>query len=155
MLKLGKSVSWGEISEMAGDWDKAQKRERERSNDLNARFNKLYVNAVQEERNPSWRKEVRPGVHQAAVGQKCSYCSKPGHQVSECWQRLGMCFVCGSAEHRLRDCPKHWPRVSPMGACSYCQKTGHQVSECWRRLGKCLLCGSSEHRLRVCPRHRS
>ena len=36
---------------------------------------------------------------------RCDWCGIRGHQYRNCWRRLGLCLRCGSAEHRIRNCP--------------------------------------------------
>ena len=89
MLNIGKSVSWREISEMAGEWDRTQKRGKRRCDNLNVRYDKLLgVSAVQKKGD-----EVRNDAQPLAPGETCLYCNKPGHQLSECWLRLGKCLL--------------------------------------------------------------
>ena len=35
----------------------------------------------------------------------CNYCHRPGHYKSDCRVAKGLCVVCGSGRHMLRDCP--------------------------------------------------
>lgn len=35
----------------------------------------------------------------------CRFCRKKGHIKVNCWRYRGFCLVCGSAEHRIADCP--------------------------------------------------
>ena len=37
----------------------------------------------------------------------CDFCHRLGHVSHECRSRLGLCFVCGSGAHFLRDCPDY------------------------------------------------
>ncbi|KAJ6806706.1 uncharacterized protein M6B38_107100 [Iris pallida] len=93
--------------------------------------------------------------------------------------RLGRCLLCGSAEHRCRECPEsqttmtqvatgarapteqprgpplqtqQTPRQQYVTSCPFCRKPGHDWSKYRMRLDKCLLCGASYHQLRECPK---
>ena len=39
-------------------------------------------------------------------GKFCNYCKLSGHVVRDCRRRLGQCFLCGSGEHRIANCPE-------------------------------------------------
>ena len=39
-------------------------------------------------------------------GMLCNYCEKPNHVRRDCRKRLGLCLVCGSADHRVATCPE-------------------------------------------------
>ena len=36
----------------------------------------------------------------------CHYCKRRGHIKNTCWRLNNKCLACGSAEHRIKDCPK-------------------------------------------------
>lgn len=44
----------------------------------------------------------------------CHWCGKRGHTEDSCWVKAGACLVCGSAEHKLRQCPRFVPREIPV-----------------------------------------
>ena len=44
-------------------------------------------------------------------GVTCHYCRMPGHIKRECRKLHNQCFVCGSPDHRIADCPER--RTSP------------------------------------------
>ena len=111
MLRMGKSVSWSEIMEIAEEFDKQQKRAvRTRGDDLDARLNKLYVAAVQggDDDQPSRGMQRAPAVKTGGVNDEgCSFCHNPNHVMEDCWRRLGRCLLCGSDKHLFKDCPRH------------------------------------------------
>ena len=37
----------------------------------------------------------------------CGYCGGTSHSEDQCWKKLGKCFVCGSDQHTIKDCPKN------------------------------------------------
>ena len=36
----------------------------------------------------------------------CEYCHRPNHSIEHCRRRLGLCLLCGSAEHQYLQCPR-------------------------------------------------
>ena len=45
----------------------------------------------------------------------CNYCHRPGHYKRDCREAKGLCLVCGSGRHRLRDCPhREFGHVAPL-----------------------------------------
>ena len=43
----------------------------------------------------------------ATEGKKnCGYCGGTTHGEEQCWKKQGRCFVCGSDQHTIKDCPK-------------------------------------------------
>lgn len=37
--------------------------------------------------------------------EQCRFCGKC-HSGTQCWRKAGPCYICGSLEHQMRDCPK-------------------------------------------------
>lgn len=60
------------------------------------------------ERTP--RNIVRQNVDFRRMAMSCSYCKRLGHEIGDCRARWNLCFICGSEEHFLRDCPQFNPR---------------------------------------------
>jgi len=45
----------------------------------------------------------------------CNYCHRPGHYKRDCREAKGLCLVCGSGRHMLRDCPhRKFEHVAPV-----------------------------------------
>ena len=51
------------------------------------------------------RSNSRPRSRDRSQGKTCHYCRKPGHIMKDCRRRLGLCFMCGSDDHRVAACP--------------------------------------------------
>ena len=50
----------------------------------------------------------------ASIGQTASHCSHYGkNHKGECWRLTGACLICGSKEHRGRDCSKARLVIAP------------------------------------------
>ena len=53
------------------------------------------------------------GASRGQTAPHCSYCGK--NHKGECWRLTGACLICGSNEHRARDCSRarslHHPRL--------------------------------------------
>jgi uncharacterized protein YlaI len=61
-----------------------------------------------------WYAQVNPPVS-AGNNEACAFCGRMGHTSNECRSRLKQCFVCGSANHFIRDCPnRHEYRNRPV-----------------------------------------
>ena len=62
-------------------------------------------------------KRKRTGEASASVTKKgkipkiCNFCKKSGHIEIECWKKSGRCFMCGSPEHQVKDCPSKSGKV--------------------------------------------
>lgn len=53
--------------------------------------------------------------------ENCTYCHKGNHLKKDCWRLLDLCLVCGSANHRISECPNrryHGIEKSVQGATS-------------------------------------
>ncbi len=59
---------------------------------------------TQRQEEARWYAHVNPPVS-AGNNEACAFCGRMGHTSNECRSRLKQCFVCGSANHFLRDCP--------------------------------------------------
>lgn len=49
----------------------------------------------------------RPSPQLVNKTNRCTYCTRIGHSVSECRTKFNCCFWCGSAGHYFRQCPKN------------------------------------------------
>lgn len=59
---------------------------------------------TQRQEQARWYAHVNPPVS-AGNNEACAFCGRMGHTSNECRSRLKQCYVCGSANHFLRDCP--------------------------------------------------
>jgi len=93
----------------------------------------------------------------------CLGCRQPGHFVSNCPQRsagrcvTGICFKCGSTEHRLNAC-RSKTAGTPHAVCFVCTQPGHLSGECpenprgvYPRGGACKICQQRSHLADQCP----
>ncbi|MQL94174.1 hypothetical protein Taro_026831 [Colocasia esculenta] len=46
-----------------------------------------------------------PSVRSTGVKKECSHCGKT-HGGTECWMITGKCLMCGSSDHKIKDCPR-------------------------------------------------
>ncbi|XP_066275046.1 zinc finger CCHC domain-containing protein 9-like [Branchiostoma lanceolatum] len=101
----------------------------------------------------------------------CYHCRQPGHEMSECPQMTGdveqgtgICFRCGSTEHKSAKCAaRNIPeqtgkRDLPFAKCFICGESGHLARACpdnprglYPNGGCCKHCGSVEHHQWQCP----
>ena len=111
LMKLGKSISWGDILELAVEDDKKRKEKQthvekartENVGHLEGRSDMLSASAASSIQN---RKQVfLQNVN--VISNQCSSCSKIGHTSDICRKRLGQCLLCGSYDHWLRECCKY------------------------------------------------
>ena len=59
--------------------------------------------------NKKSRVPVKP-VGQIQKQRYCGFCKKPGHLKRHCRKMLGLCLICGAADHQLVNCPAYVPR---------------------------------------------
>ncbi|KAK3879024.1 hypothetical protein Pcinc_016380 [Petrolisthes cinctipes] len=90
----------------------------------------------------------------------CLQCRQPGHLVSECPQggKELICYLCGSTEHKSRECNAKSKDNFVHATCFECGESGHIVRQCpnnprglYPNGGACRECGSVEHLARDCP----
>lgn len=61
----------------------------------------------------------------------CDWCGRRGHTETHCWTKKGVCLLCGSEGHKMKDCSKFKPpRVH---RCSLCGGN-HLGRDCTRAL---------------------
>ena len=130
LMKIGKSISWGEIIELAEEQDKKRKipknkQGKGKEDNGNDEINRRYVAAAQGQAMPSQMQAPRqtqassqiraPAPMRATNGNfrtsvpQCSQCQKRGHTWETCWARTGACILCGSRNHLFRGCPRYYP----------------------------------------------
>ena len=65
---------------------------------------------------------------------RCSYCHKGRHTYENCRRRLGLCLICGSDRHMIKDCPHHKKNQNTVVGASLngfkCGKPGHVQRNC-------------------------
>lgn len=99
----------------------------------------------------------------------CLGCRKPGHIVSDCPHRpagtktpvTGLCFRCGSTEHRLSECRRPDSGKLQYAVCFVCGKSGHLSRDCslnpngvYPKGGSCKVCQRRDHLADDCPEQR-
>ena len=67
----------------------------------------------------------------------CEYCNRPRHTFETCRRRLGLCLICGSDKHLMRNCPDRRSQGNAEGVetkkCYKCGKPGHIRPNCPER----------------------
>lgn len=147
MLKVGKSITWGEIIEIAEQQDKRLKKKEltnDSDDDLHTRFDKLRCHVSETASAGAVAASGGPGTKMFRNSQMprgrpsspttCEHCERRGHNMDDCWRKKGACTICGSLEHPIKECPKYSPdfRRSRRQSCFNCQGP-HLARDCPER----------------------
>eukprot|EP00128_Syssomonas_multiformis_P017836 Colp12_sorted_trinity150504_noHs@16198 len=108
------------------------------------------------------QKEAERRKRRKMMKKPCYVCRKFGHTVAECPQAeenaSGVCYKCGSTEHKTQTCLKNTNGQFPFATCFICKEVGHLSSRCpdnpkglYPNGGGCKFCNSVEHFIRDCP----
>ncbi|XP_075980017.1 uncharacterized protein LOC142979138 [Anticarsia gemmatalis] len=98
----------------------------------------------------------------------CYNCRKGGHVLSDCPELKskipgadgadGVCFKCGSTEHRQFECKVQRDKEFRFATCFICKEPGHIARQCpdnpkglYPNGGNCKLCGDVTHLRKDCP----
>ncbi|CAB3230747.1 unnamed protein product [Arctia plantaginis] len=98
----------------------------------------------------------------------CYNCRKGGHVLSDCPELKskipgadgadGVCFKCGSTEHRQFECKVQKDNEFRFATCFICKEPGHIARQCpdnpkglYPNGGNCRLCGDVTHLRKDCP----
>ena len=125
-LRQGKSLTWGEIVELAEWADKRVKRAQRQGQDdeideeltrrlcnLKTATSTASLGTVTDGERPSRVFKNSSQLHVAAPSSTklyCNWCGKLGHEQTMCWKKLGCCGICGSDEHTITGCSRYVPR---------------------------------------------
>ena len=68
------------------------------------------------------------GASRGHTAPHCSHCGK--NHKGECWRLIGACLICGSKQHRARDCSRARSFTAPQtgGTASVAQKGNKSVA---------------------------
>ena len=68
------------------------------------------------------------GASRGQTAPHCSYCGK--NHKGECWRLTSVCLICGSKEHRVRDCSRAHSFTAPQtgGTTSVAQKGNKSIT---------------------------
>ncbi|KAL0821934.1 hypothetical protein ABMA28_005326 [Loxostege sticticalis] len=98
----------------------------------------------------------------------CYNCRKGGHNLSDCPELKskipgvdapeGVCFKCGSTEHKQFECKVQKDKEFKFATCFICKEPGHIARQCpdnpkglYPNGGCCKLCGDVTHLRKDCP----
>ena len=129
MLQLGKRLTWGEIVDLAEKEDKRKRKARyykdaDSDDDAIQRLRNLcstaQVTNTTEQTKESQETLRKLYTNSQLVGRprdlgtsdafvQCQWCGRPGHREANCWKKLGVCTLCGSSAHAIKDCSKYDP----------------------------------------------
>ncbi|PRP73566.1 zinc finger protein containing CCHC type domain [Planoprotostelium fungivorum] len=126
-----------------------------RKNDKPGGVKKFSKNVPKKEGEKLTWKETRDS-------QFCYFCRKPGHTIKKCTEKgknkVGICFRCGSYEHKLSECQEPNNGVLKYANCFNCNEKGHITAQCptnkngiYPKGGGCRVCGENTHLMKDCP----
>ena len=75
-------------------------------------------------RSSNWKanryRRIYYNSNQKKTPKNCNWCGRCGHLEEECWQKNGLCTLCGSCDHTLIGCPKYRATPSRQQVLSNC-----------------------------------
>lgn len=144
MLNVGKSITWGEIMEIAERQDKKRKKKvlnNFSDDDLLGRVDKLKCQVSETASAGAADVGLMPNTktyRNSQMSRKkpsspvfCDHCLRRGHGEVDCWRKKGACTICGSLQHSFFKCPKYSPdfRRTRQPCCFNCQGS-HLAKDC-------------------------